>query len=144
RRGDPDAKELLDEAVELAEGVAEAQWIVPTRGARAEHAWLSGRPGAALEDILAIYPRARGRVNAGMLGSLAVWLYRLGADEELSAAVAEPYALEIGGDPRGAASAWRHMGRSYDAALVDLLSSRESAIRDALVVFDELGATAAA
>ena len=42
RRGDPDAQELLDEAVELAEGVAEAQWIAPTRCARAEYSWLSG------------------------------------------------------------------------------------------------------
>jgi DNA-binding CsgD family transcriptional regulator/tetratricopeptide (TPR) repeat protein len=143
RRGDPSAQELLDRGVELAEGVAEAQWIVPTRVARAEHAWLSGRPDLALEDILAIYPRARGRVNEWALGSLAVWMHRLGAGEELPP-VAEPYALEIAGDSRAAAAAWRQTGRTYDAALVDLLSPREAAIRDALIVFDDLGATAAA
>ncbi len=144
RRGEPGARELLDEAVELAEGVAEAQWIAPTRGARAEHSWLSGRADLALEDILAIYPRAVGRVSRWVLGSLAVWLHRLGAEEELPTAVAEPYAKEIAGDSRGAAAAWRRMGRAYDAALVDLLSQREEAIRDSLLVFDELRAGAAA
>ena len=144
RRGDPDAQELLDEVVELAEGVAEAQWIAPTRCARAEHSWLSGRADLALEDILAIYPRALGRVNRWVLGSLAVWLHRLGAVENLPTDVAEPYALEIAGDSCGAAAAWRQTGRAYDAAVVDLLSSGEEALRRALVTFDELGAGAAA
>ena len=83
-------------------------------------------------------------MNRWVLGSLAVWLHRLGAVEELPTDVAEPYALEIAGDSCGAAAAWRQAGRAYDAAVVDLLSSREEALRTALVTFDELGAAAAA
>ena len=110
-------------------------------GARAEHWWLSDRDDLALEDVLAIYPVALGRVCPWVLGSLAVWLHRLGSRCEAPRWTSpEPYALEIAGDWRGAAAAWGRAGRAYDAALVELISLDEEALREALVTFDELGA----
>ncbi len=47
RRGLPGALEVLDPAVEAADGVDEAEWIAYTRLARAEVAWLAGDDDAA-------------------------------------------------------------------------------------------------
>ncbi|MBO0816686.1 MAG: hypothetical protein J2P30_16290, partial [Actinobacteria bacterium] len=44
RRGEDGAWELLDRALEYAEGVAEPPWIAPVRAARAELRWLAGKP----------------------------------------------------------------------------------------------------
>jgi DNA-binding CsgD family transcriptional regulator/tetratricopeptide (TPR) repeat protein len=144
RRGKPGARELLDRAVDLAEGLAEPQWIVPTGGARAEHLWMSGRHDLALEDVRSIFPRALGRVSSWAIGSLAIWLHRLGASEDLPADLPEPYSLEIAGDRRTAATAWEQLGRPYDAALVQLTSADKDALKEALSVFDGLGAEVAA
>ena len=55
-----------------------------------------------------------------------------------------PYALELAGDLAGAAAAWDVIGRPYDAALVRLGSTDEAELRQALSVFDDLGAKPAA
>jgi DNA-binding CsgD family transcriptional regulator/tetratricopeptide (TPR) repeat protein len=144
RRGEAQARELLDEGVALAEGVAEPQWIAPTRGARAEFWWLSDQHDLALEDVRSIYPRALGRVSAWAMGPLALWLHRLGAREELPPDLPEPFAMEIGGDWRAAAATWERVGRPYDAALTKLVAGDEAGLREALTSFDGLGAQAAA
>ena len=50
RRGESGAWELLDEALALADGVAEPRWIAPVRAARAELRWLSGQRGLAAQE----------------------------------------------------------------------------------------------
>src|SRR6516225_3655491 len=45
RRGEDGAWELLDRALEYAEGIGEPPWIAPVRAARAELRWLDGEPG---------------------------------------------------------------------------------------------------
>ena len=78
-RRDPGRWELLDEALALAEGTGEPQWIVPVRAARAE-LQLAGGPARTRPG------RGRGRLRAarrpastrGRSGPLAIWLPRLG------------------------------------------------------------------
>ena len=143
RRGEGGAWELLDRALEYAEGVGEPAWIGPMRAARAELRWLEGKPDLAAAEAAAGYDQAAGRVEPWTCGALASWLLRLGARSGLPG-LPEPYALEAAGDHRGAAAAWRRIGRPYDAALALAWSSDEVALKDALAGLEELGAAAAA
>jgi len=68
-----------------------------------------------------------------------------GAGEHLGEVeLPEPFAREAAGDWRAAARAWDGLGRPYDAALARLFSGDETGLREALAVFDELGALAPA
>ncbi|HEY3980626.1 MAG TPA: hypothetical protein VGM79_25335 [Streptosporangiaceae bacterium] len=79
RRGEPGAWQLLDEALALAEAVADPAWIVPVGEARAELRWLAGARDLALEEVRSAYGRAAGHVDRWTLAALAIWLPRLGA-----------------------------------------------------------------
>jgi len=166
RRGEDGAWDLLDEAAARGEATIEPQWIVPVRAARAELRWLSGDYERAAQEAQSGYDQGFGRVHPWMLGSVAIWIARLrtpsfgGSAQSArsdvapapgsppravdSGALPEPYALELAGDLRGAAAAWERIGRSYDAALVRLGSMDEADLRQALSVFDDLGAQTAA
>ena len=143
RRGEDGAWELLDRALEYAEGTGEPPWIAPARAARAELRWLEGKPDLAAAEATAGYDRAAGRLDPWLLGSLASWLARLGVRADLPG-LPEPDALEAAGDHLGAAAAWERIGRPYDAALARAWSSDEAALRDALAQLGELRASAAA
>jgi DNA-binding CsgD family transcriptional regulator/tetratricopeptide (TPR) repeat protein len=143
RRGEGGAWELLDRALEYAEGVGEPPWIAPVHAARAELRWLEGKPDPAADEAGTGYDRTVGRVEPWTSGSLAIWLARLGVRSGLPG-LPEPYALEVAGDHRGAAFAWERIGRPYDAALAMAWSSDAAELKEALAGFEELGASAAA
>jgi len=143
RRGEDGAWELLDRALEYAEGTGEPSWIAPVRAARGELRWLEGEPYPAAAEATAGYDRTAGLIDPWTSGSLAIWLARLGVRSDLPG-LPEPYALEAAGDHRGAAAAWERIGRPYDAALAMAWSSDEAGLRDALAGLEELGASAAA
>jgi len=166
RRGETGAWDLLDQGAAFAEAGGEPEWTVPVRAARAEMRWLSGDHEGAAQEAQSGYARALGRVNPWLLGSVAIWIARLqtpafgspgqsaagGAafasgsrlTQSDAAALPVPYALELAGDLAGAAAAWDKIGRPYDAALVRLGSADEAELRQALSVFDDLGAKTAA
>ncbi len=156
RRGEAGAWDLLDEALALAEGSGEPQWIVPVRTARAELSWVAGQPGPAAQEVMAAYDRATGHPDPWLSGSLAIWLPRLRAAAdppaglpEPPAGLPEPFARKTAGDWRGPAAAWDQLARPYDAAVIRLGSPDEAALREALKTLDDLGdlgarATAAA
>jgi len=143
RRGEDGAWELLDRALEYAEGTGEPSWIAPVRAARGELRWLEGEPYPAAAEATAGYDRTAGLIDPWTSGSLAIWLARLGVRSDLPG-LPEPYALEAARDHRGAAAAWERIGRPYDAALAMAWSSDEAGLRDALAGLEELGASAAA
>jgi DNA-binding CsgD family transcriptional regulator len=144
RRGDPGADEAFDAAdalVERSEGLGSEQ----VAAARAELAWLErdrdrveGITEAALaSDEAAVSPLA--------LADLAIWRRRAGLaldlrPEELEGA----HALELSGDPAGAAAAWRELGCPYEAALALLDSGDVGALRVAREALVALGAHPAA
>jgi DNA-binding CsgD family transcriptional regulator/tetratricopeptide (TPR) repeat protein len=144
RRGEAGAWELLEEALALAEGVAEPRWIAPVREARAELRWLSGQPGLAVQEARSAYGSAVGRVDPWTLGPPAIWLSRLSVPDGALTSLPKPFALEIAGDWRGAAAVWDRLSRPYDAALARLGSSDEAGLRHALAALDDLGARATA
>lgn len=140
RRGDPGAMALLDEARELAWRTREIQRMAPVAAARAEAAWLRG-------DLSAIVDEAREAFEVIMTvdreewarGELALLLWRAGALEKAPGAIAEPYAMQIAGDWRGAADRWQSLGRPWEAAVALADSSNADDLRNALTILERLG-----
>jgi DNA-binding CsgD family transcriptional regulator/tetratricopeptide (TPR) repeat protein len=142
RRGDPDPLGPLDEALALARPTGEAQRLVPVAAARAEAALLGGDADAAATEAAVLpLPEVGDRWLAG---ELAVWLHRAGARVEHAGPLPEPFALEIAGDPRGAAAAWRALGSPYEASLAAAWDADDRALRRAHQELTELGAVVAA
>src|SRR6266849_9634262 len=143
RRGDPGHRDLLDEAWSLAEPTDELFRMGKTVAARAEVAWLMGDR----EAVAAIteYPLrlAQERDDRSALGELGVWRRRAGIDAEVSNA-AEPYAAELAGDWREAATQWTQLGCPYEAALAFADAAEEKPLWQALTELQRLGARPAA
>jgi DNA-binding CsgD family transcriptional regulator/tetratricopeptide (TPR) repeat protein len=142
RRGEAGAWEHLDEAMAAADGTGEAQWIISARLAHAEAYWLEGKPDSAARDAeLADDVCARG--GAWDRGAVAVWLRRTGSDRPPREDLAEPYQRQVEGNWEQAAQVWLGLGCPYEAALALYDSGQEAALRQALKIFTELGASAA-
>ncbi len=143
RRGDPGAWAALDDAWALAEGTGELERIAPVAAARAEAAWLEGRPEAMLDATEEAYHLAcRYRVPR-FVGELAVWRRRGEARETVRDA-AEPHALELAGRWQRAADLWDELGCPYEAALALAEIDRERTLGAALERLGALGARPAA
>jgi tetratricopeptide (TPR) repeat protein len=104
RRGDPEADPLLDEALALARRTDALQRLVPVHVARAEAAWLRGDPGRAAAEADAIYPRAVESTYPWLVGPLAYWRWRAGGVTSPPSWIARPFALQIAGQWREAAT----------------------------------------
>ena len=143
RRDDPEATELLKEAVRGAEGTGEPDWIVESHLALAEASWLAGRND---EAVLAITRAAElvAPCDQWLRGSCDVWLSRLGLAPVSIGEVAAPYALQLAGDLDGAWHAWDTHGCPFEAAMSTIESSDEETLRRALDCADALGAVATA
>ena len=142
RRGDPGARELLDEAAALARQSGELQRLAPVAAARAEEAWLRNDGTPVDELVLQAHAMAEQRQDARALGELRCWCLRLGLVQAGPEGTEAPYALQIGGRWSEAAEAWQRLGCPYERALA-LLDGDEAAMREALAVLESLGATAA-
>jgi DNA-binding CsgD family transcriptional regulator len=141
RRGDPDADEPLDEAAQLLEP-GFILHLNPVWEARAEAAWLRGdhakAEAEARRGLAALTPRS----DAWLCGALMRWV-RLAGGEPPPFPAAEPFALELCGDWRGAAAVWERLDCPYDAALARLDGDVPALLR-ALQTFESLGARPAA
>lgn len=143
RRGDPEVKSALDEALQLAAQTETLQRLAPVRAARAEAAWLTGNYDAAREEAKAAFDLAMRHKHDWFVGELAYWRWRAG---ELSTApdiAAEPFRLQIRGEWRVAADAWERLGCPYEQARA-LGDGDVDAQRTALALFEGLGARPAA
>jgi DNA-binding CsgD family transcriptional regulator len=143
RRGDPDARALLDEVRDLALAAAEIQRIGPMAVARAEAAWLRNDRRRMREELEDAYELARRHPEPWRLGELCLWLWRAGALEDAPEGIATPYQLEISGNWRAAAAEWRRIGCPYEQALA-LANGDRCAQIEALGVLARLGAAPAA
>jgi DNA-binding CsgD family transcriptional regulator/tetratricopeptide (TPR) repeat protein len=144
RRGDPDANGPVQEARLLAGPTPELQRSGMLALVCAEAAWLGGDRDAVAAEVLPVYEVARQIRDPRMNGELAAWLWRVGALNEHPADIAEPYAHEIAGDWQAAASAWSVLGCPYEHASTLGLYGDEAHQRQALAIFERLGAAPAA
>jgi ATP/maltotriose-dependent transcriptional regulator MalT len=140
RQGDPAAKEFLDQARALALPTGELQRIGPLAAARAEAAWQRGDLEQVAAEAAPGYELALGRNDPWMLGQLAYWMWRAGAQEVSLDRLARPYALMIQGEWRSAALEWEQIGCPFEQATA-LAEGDEPASRlEALAIFERLGA----
>lgn len=139
RRGDAAASETLERARALAYPTRELQRIGPTAIALAEHAWLAGDAGAARAIAEPALRLAREGGDEWLVGELAYRL-RLAGGEATGETAAEPWRLLLDGHWRGAAARWEALGCPYERAEA-LAAGDDAAMREALAVFDRLGAS---
>jgi DNA-binding CsgD family transcriptional regulator len=143
RRREPGAWECLDEAMAGADGTGDPEYVVPARLSRAEAHWLASELAAARHEA-ELADQASDGVDPWLRGEVATWLRRTGSDREARPGLAEPYRLQLDGDWRGAAKLWDEIGCPYDMALALLDSAQETALRRALEICQDLGATVTA
>jgi len=140
RRGDPAADEALDLAQALADQAGTLQLVATVRCARAESAWLARDLARVRREAGAVFELANEQGHPWLAGELAYWLSRSGDVERAPATCAEPFALQIAGQWREAAAAWERIDCPYEQAR-SLADGDEAAQREALVIFDRLGAS---
>ncbi|MGZ8782948.1 MAG: ATP-binding protein [Gaiellaceae bacterium] len=140
RRGDPGAWEALDEALAIARPGGHLQRLGHVHAARAETAWLAGDTDRTIEEARAAYPLALEKRHLWFAGELAYWQVRAGALDEPPDWIAEPYRLQLTGDPRAAADAWRARGCPYEAARALAEADGEDEPATALAELERLGA----
>jgi DNA-binding CsgD family transcriptional regulator/tetratricopeptide (TPR) repeat protein len=144
RRGDPEASAPLEEATALAGAAPELQQFGSLAAIRAEAAWLAGDREGVMREAQPAYERVSQHRDPRMKGELAAWLRRVEALDGVPTEVAEPYAMELLGDWRGAALAWQGFGCPYEHAIVLGRYGGEVEQREALSILDALGAAPAA
>jgi DNA-binding CsgD family transcriptional regulator len=141
RRGRAEFWPDLDEAMHLAIGLDEPEWLCFVGLTRIEAYWLEGRLDAALAEL----DRVRD-VSAGVAllsrPWIALWTRRLtGAIDAIDL---EPFASHVAGDAAHAAELWDRLGYRYEAALALLDTKDEPNLRESLARLSDLGAEAAA
>ncbi len=140
RRGDPEVWPLLDEAIEIALKADTLQRVAPPLLARAEAAWLEGDVETTLAEACKGYARAVERGHKWFAGEFLYWSWKAGAEFDAVSHISEPYAMQIRGACRDAAEKWRAIGCPYETARALAESDDESALREALRMFTDLGA----
>lgn len=141
RRNDP-ADDLMQALAGYLETGLELQRLAPYAVLMAEQAWLGLAPQEAAAALL---DKARSMAtDTTMTAEVVCWQQRLGVDAKIPnmPAAPEPYRLMLAGNWDAAARAWQHLAAPYEQALA-LLKGDHAAQRQALEIFDHLGATAA-
>jgi DNA-binding CsgD family transcriptional regulator len=144
RRGDPDARAPLEEAWELATQTGDLQRTWPVAAGRAEQAWLDGRPAAVPGLVAEPFELACRLGHEWAIGELGFWLWRVGGQPGPPAGAAGPCTLQMAGDWRAAAAAWRALGCPYEQALALADSTAQDDLLAALDLLERLGARPAA
>jgi DNA-binding CsgD family transcriptional regulator len=148
RRGDQDAEIPLEAARRLAAAIDEPQRAVYIAMILAEDAWQrndAAAPAASeAKSLLRELHTLAARCGSHWVAEdSALWLYMLGEPVTATAKFTEPFRAHCEGRWQSAAAAWRSLGRPYEEALA-LCGGDEDAQRQALEIFDRLGAAPAA
>jgi DNA-binding CsgD family transcriptional regulator len=117
----------------------ELQRIAPVASARAEFAWLKGDLKESIGEARSAFELASGHHDPWPQEEFAFWIWRCGGAAEVNTSPATPYALQMSGNWRAAAEAWKKIGCPYEEAMA-LADGDESAQREALEIFERLGA----
>jgi DNA-binding CsgD family transcriptional regulator len=144
RRGDPDSSSPLSEARILSESAPQLQRMGTLAAVLAEAAWLADDRAGVIREVSGIYERLRSKRDPRMKGELAAWLWRAGSLDQPPPDIAQPYAFEIAGDWQAAALAWKSFGCPYEHACMLAWYGAEPEQREALGIFEQLGAAPAA
>jgi DNA-binding CsgD family transcriptional regulator/tetratricopeptide (TPR) repeat protein len=141
REGQAGFEEPLERAAALAEGMREVQRVAPVVSAQCEIAWLAGDSEAHAKLAEAAWPLAAESDCPWNRGMVARWLgpsYRGRIDR-----VAPPYAAELAGRWREAATLWARLGSPFDQGLALARGGQQEGLTEAVAIFEGIGATAA-
>jgi DNA-binding CsgD family transcriptional regulator len=123
----------------VAERTQTLQRLGPVRAARAEAAWLADDHPRARAEARATWDLALHHRHPWHTGELRFWRRRAGERVRLSACAAPPFARQVAGDWRRAATLRERLGCPYERARA-LAEGDEPAQLAALEIFDRLGA----
>lgn len=140
RRGDPGTRELLVEAGAINGSSDDFDRCAAIASALAEVVWLERRPEDVRAETQAALDRSIERGSPWWTGELAYWRWKHGIVDDLPTGIAEPWALQLNGDWRAAATAWTALGCPYEAALALSEADDEQSLRRALDAFQRLEA----
>ena len=132
----------LDEALPIAIQTGEYQRLLPVTIARAEAAWIAGRPADVAADIDRSWPFASAHPRPWELGELSWWLHLAGEHRRSSVPLASPFALMVSGEHRAAAGEWRDLGCPLWSAYALAFSPRLQDAQECLEILDGLGVPA--
>lgn len=138
RRGDPGARQALEEALRIGAS-CEMQHIWSPLCGLAELAWLQGSTDEIPPILGDIFERALATDSPWARGEVGFWMWKAGAIDSPPDDAAEPFALQISGSWRQAADVWREIGCPYEVALA-LADGDEDSMLEAVAIFDSLGA----
>jgi len=142
RRGDPGAREALEEALRIGEG-CEMQHLWSPYCGLAELAWLEGRLVEIPEILDWVWGQALAADSRWARGEVGFWMWKAGAIDGPPDLAAEPFTLHMDGKWREAADTWHEIGCPYEEGLA-LAEGDEEAMLKAITIFDSLGARPAA
>jgi DNA-binding CsgD family transcriptional regulator len=148
RRGDQDAATPLEAARRLSATMAELQRSVYIATILAESAWLESPAAAPAADearslLREVYTLAEERNSRWVAEDSALWLSMLDEPVAGTAGFSTPFREHCEGRRHEAVAGWRALGRPYEEALA-LSGGDDAAQRQALEIFDRLGAVPAA
>ncbi len=144
RRGRDLSQSYWNEMFDGKRTIGVVHWFSPLSVECCEAAWLCGNDGLVRRIATEAFELAVTNAEGWRIGQLACWLQRTGGERpKIAQALPTPCELELAGNWRGAASAWAAIGNRYQQALA-LLGGDEVALRQALVLLDDLGAAPAA
>jgi DNA-binding CsgD family transcriptional regulator len=147
RRGDPDAETPLEAARRLSAAMSELQRSVYVAVVTAESAWLesAGAPAGeeAKAELRGVHALAVAADSLWVIEDCALWLSILGEKVTGTERFTTPFREHCEGRWEEAAAGWRSHGCPYEEALA-LSNADEAAQRQALEIFDRLGAAPAA
>lgn len=138
RLGRPEADERIAECRSLAAANDEAYWNAWAVVAALQQSWLTESPFGSWEWAERVWARAQDE-SGWVRGELALWLTRCGRPHAAPGAP-EPLALELAGDPEGAAAAWQRLGCPFEEAAALVGAGDPAGLRRALDRFASIGA----
>ncbi|HXZ77766.1 MAG TPA: AAA family ATPase [Streptosporangiaceae bacterium] len=138
RRGQ-DGMGPLDQALPIAIQTGEYQRLLPVAIARAEAAWIAGRPTDVAADIDRAWHFAIAHPRRWELGELSWWLHLAGEHRRPCVPLASPFALMLSGEHRAAAGEWRDLGCPLWSAYALAFSPRLQDAQECLQILDGLG-----
>jgi DNA-binding CsgD family transcriptional regulator/tetratricopeptide (TPR) repeat protein len=149
RRGEPGPWPLLDQALAIARRTGHLQRLWPVAAARAEAAWLEGRPGDEQDLVDEVHGLACGLRYPWAEEELAFWRWRSsggrpGVAPPGHGSTTTPFGLHLAGRTEEAAAAWARLGCPYEQADALAGGEGEPDWRRALELFTALGARPAA
>jgi ATP/maltotriose-dependent transcriptional regulator MalT len=139
RRGETGATEVLEEARQLADQIAELQRIGPVAAASCEHAALRGDSTAVINIAEPVFAEAVRLGDFLLQAELACHLRKAGRSVAVPD-IDHPFALQASGDWQAAAQVWAERGCPYQQAAALADSSQPGPLLEALSILDSLGA----